>query len=740
MTHATALTAKTTIIPSTIMAFIFSLYSEVTYSEFITAPWSTRFTGQGLVGDHLVSGFIDGMQPLIGNNNQLWFLDGSVLGGSGDFHKENVVYSLGTGFRQLTHLNQAPVALGGFFFADYQKTANRTQAWLANPGIELLGQYNEARVQGYIPLSHASQPYQNLFASELSQMNVASSPNFNHLNYVQGHSFFDTPVALTDEYGTGVEAELGHYLPWYQGGWLRGGVYYFQFNHAKEITGVEANIELFARKNAALIVQDNYDNQNKNKFSIGIRLSFDGFNYAETQPISERMTAPIIRHLARQYEGLGTPVRKGFKPTSPQVITNNIWFFSPNGTFQGHNAPVNLLNCTAENPCLNLDQTLTNGIATIAPQAQMWFAPGTYILPSTGNNGFIQLADGQTLWGRTSNFINPANFNQLPHIIGGLWWSNNGLINNMQVTNINQVMPTVITGSLFDAAITVGANTNMVINNSVINSLGTQEVNAYASYANNNNLYVNYSILNANSETGLAVGGLNNYEKIFINYSIINIAGSNLEFGNYGVVGQNLSVKHSTINAIGTSETGTYGVAANNNATVTQSIVNVTGTGLIFGVSAINNAHVSNSVINTTADGDVYGLSTGNDALVTSSLITSYARSSGLSHAVDAFNSIITSSQIYAKSASDNEAIGVIDYIGGATINISNSFINAENTQGGLAQGIDTVGGEITFTGGASHVIAQANEPSLALPTRGAVRNRSKPKSLCIANGVITNC
>ncbi|KTD41830.1 hypothetical protein Lpar_3147 [Legionella parisiensis] len=132
-------------------------------------PWSTRVTGQGLLGKSQIGGFIDSMQPLIGNAEKLWFLDGTILGGSRDLNSSNSAYSIGTGVRELKNWSYGEAILGGFFFADYQQTAHRTQAWIANPGIELLGSYNEVRVQGYIPISRRHQTYHYLMASEIPQ-------------------------------------------------------------------------------------------------------------------------------------------------------------------------------------------------------------------------------------------------------------------------------------------------------------------------------------------------------------------------------------------------------------------------------------------------------------------------------------------------------------------------------------------------------------------------------------------
>ncbi|WP_165482538.1 hypothetical protein [Legionella bozemanae] len=52
-------------------------------------PWSTRVTGQGLLGKSQIGGFIDGMQPLTGNTERLWFIDGTILGGSSELNSSN---------------------------------------------------------------------------------------------------------------------------------------------------------------------------------------------------------------------------------------------------------------------------------------------------------------------------------------------------------------------------------------------------------------------------------------------------------------------------------------------------------------------------------------------------------------------------------------------------------------------------------------------------------------------------
>jgi len=80
--------------------------------------------------------------------------------------------------------------------------------------------------------------------------------------------------------------------------WVRAGGYHFSYKNSDDINGVQANLELAIKDNMSLIIQDNYDAQNRNRFAVGLRVNFGG-SIASKNTIEYRMTAPIIRHAAR---------------------------------------------------------------------------------------------------------------------------------------------------------------------------------------------------------------------------------------------------------------------------------------------------------------------------------------------------------------------------------------------------------------------------------------------------------
>ncbi|HHF7374046.1 beta strand repeat-containing protein [Legionella bozemanae] len=626
-------------------------------------PWTKRYTGQGLGGRNQLGGFVDSLIPIQGNANHLWFADGSFMAGRYD----NYAFSLGSGLRRLTTLNTHEVILGGYFFGDYQRTRAHTHAWLANPGIELLTRHYEARIQGYIPMSDRQQPYQYIMASDIPQSTLSDSGMTNYLAGGHGHSFIDTPVALVNEFGNGVEGEVGRYFPFLKGGWVRGGVYHFDYKTAKSINGVEANIELYMNNNASLIVQNNYDNQNKNKFSLGIRYSFGGPNHTDVNRLSNRMEEPIIRHIARQSYGLASPVRNSFVASGPtQLLADNVWFFSPQGSNQWS---INLNSCTAENPCLDLYQGVVTGINAVAPNASLWFASGTYQVPTMGADGFVNLYNGQSIWGRTYDFRQPASGNARPEIVGGLWWTGNGLIHDVQVTNNNQIIPSLLTETGFDELIAAGATGNINVYNSAVTATGSGAPETYAVFAGENAYVNNTTIFSASLNEGNTYG-IYGKDNVLVTNS--NITSGSTGLGSVFAVkaDQDALVLTSLLDVIGTDFATLTGVYAEHNASLISSIMSLNGLGEQYGIYAHNNGTTTNSSLHLqNSAAQVYGLYTDNDAIMTQSTIN-----------VESLPGL--GSAAYGISA-----------VGNATIN--NSFISVAS-DGGLAYGISAYDGNVS--------------------------------------------
>ena len=666
-----------------------------------TGPWTPRFTGQGLVGRERVSGFIDGMIPIWGSPEQLVYVDGSQMGG----RFNSSVSSLGAGLRQIRTIKKKDFILGAYAFADYQQLHNNGQVWIGNPGVELLTQHQEVRVQGYIPMSQRSRPYRSMMASSIPQSVVQDAGRPNNLSGLSGHSISDTPVHLTQEYGLGIEGELGQYLPIAKGAWIRAGGYHFDYKNARAINGVEANIELFTGKNLSIIIQDNYDNQFKNKFSLGLRLNFGGPDYTQVQHIANRMEEPVIRHLARQPSGLASPVRDSFVAAGPTQYTNGIWFFSPNGTAQPN---FSLASCTAENPCLNLNQTIATGIGVVDPGATLWFASGTYTLPSTGTNGMVTLADGQNLYGRSIDFRSVAVGAQRPMIEGGLVWQGSGSFNNMQITNNNQQRVTA-SGIAVDALFASG---NLIINQANVAASGV--VTGTGSFnltgVTGLNTWVNDSMISVNGIRSSVEGGGNfgayGFQNLTVANSEINVNNDN-NFGTAigadvaGANANSLRVTNSKITAIASGlNSGSYPVLNFNGTGITQVInsqLTAVSNGRAIGIT--NNrgdVEASNTSIRAVSDGNdfVIGISSGGSVVARDSFITAISNN-GAVNGIYAFNNVLVNKVIMnANHSGSGYLLGIVSDNGNITVE-NNSVINS--TSQVATYGLSANAGSVTF-------------------------------------------
>ncbi|CDZ77690.1 hypothetical protein BN59_01980 [Legionella massiliensis] len=681
-------------------------------NEAIPSPWTARFTGQGLSGNNQLGGFVDSMIPLVADANHLWFADGSFMAGQSD----NYAFSLGSGLRKLATINTHPLILGAFLFGDYQRTTKHTHTWLANPGIELLSRHYEARIQGYLPVGRRQQAFSHSMASVFPPANGPQQTN--RLFGGKGHLFIDTPINLVNEFGTGLEAEGGRYFSLFKGAWLRAGFYHFDYKSTKSINGGEVNIEFYVNNNASLILQNNYDNQNKNKFSIGIRYSFGGPNHTDVSNLSNRMEEPIIRHLARQSYGMATPVRDSFVVSGPtQILASNVWYFSRQGTAQG---PVNLNSCTAEHPCLDLDQTVADGINALTPSASLWFATGQYQLPTTGTNGLVSLHDGQSLYGRTIDFSQTAIGPFRPEIIGALWWKGSGAISDFQVSNNNQIVPSAINGTSVNRILAVGASGNLTINNSEINtSNSTANIAAHGVFGLEN-IAMSNSVVNA-TDTGntrpLETSGIRSLTDSIVSNSIINVNSHNFS----------------------------YGVITSKDAIVNGSIINLnsnsSSANFSAGIQTEDAIFASNSVINIAGkNNDVYALSAGTFIISNTNTLTASSTGSGVAQGLNGTNSTAINSTILVKSTGSGRIAGIEDYSGGNTLSLNNSIIRVENTGSGQAVGLSAATGNIIFQGLGATKVFVVGTPALA--TLGAsLTNSSTPASQCSVNGgVATNC
>ena len=570
-------------------------------------PYGVRATGQGfLTTKSEGSAYLDGLFPIGGDENRLVFVDGLFMQG----RSRAQVSSLSLGLRQRRATRFGDALIGAYVGGDYLKTLKGRNAWVINPGLEILTVKQEARLNVYTPLGSRDKSWGNSMASEIPDDVIADSglPG-NDLVRAFGNNFLDTPVALLEEFPTGVEVEVGQKIT--HGAWLRAGAYYFSYKGAKHTEGLEANLDIpLQTQGAHLLFMDSYDDRRHNLFSVGIRFDV-GDTGLNRQGILSRMTNPLRRHLASVQVGSAVPVRLGFKANGAPVLRNNVLFFSPNGTNQDYAAGNNI--CTAENPCLSFNNANIGAIEGNANYGAdgdgnfYFLAKGTYSPNEliTFNGG----ADGSSeVWGFDSNqFNHQATGNNRPIINGALFWGNNGAganssgtVRNLQITNDNIDVSEAQSGFLNGAeasSIAVGATGDISVNNSAITASRINDTDV----GNTNNKAIGVfshdgEVTVANSTITATAGG---------------DAGNNTLNDAYGVRADNgnATVTNSTITATAGGDAGVYtlndayGVYADNgNATVTNSTITATAGTDAIGIAA-NSINLESSTISVTGAG-----------------------------------------------------------------------------------------------------------------------------------------
>jgi len=601
------------------------LLESLTLSD--SALYQPRVTGQFLAGgEQQLGGFADAMIPVWQRADRFWFADASAMLGQ----SQRQTYSAGLGARSLYQKPSHQGIVGAFAFVDYYHTARNNEFLQLNPGVEWLTTNHEVRLQGYLPLNDKSQRFANTLASTIPAFATnESQKSASDLFGATGHRIIDTPVALVEEVGPGFEVEAGKrfHFGLEQDSWVRIGAYHFGFKDADDIYGVQANIEMPLNQTVSLLVQNNYDNQNHNRFSVGLRASFGGAKAAKNT-LEHRMTAPIIRHQARQSYGEKDPIRLNFERSGASFdLVSNAWFFSPKGTAPQGEATT-FQDCTAENPCLTIDSPTALRIQQLDPGANLLFETGSYTIPE-GSPRIAYLHDGQSVLGRNLGWISPAFGANRPVVNGGLFWGDasigdfaNGTLNNMVVVNDNQLVAADNSGFSRDAVIAAGAAGTMRANDSSLTAVATTAV------ASNNltPLALFGQNIEANRTDALARG--EGDVRVF--------AAGFYAFNDASVVGGSQMGR-------ATSEAGesiAYGIIANRDATVQNANTSGVaasngGVSQAFSVRALNNAMVTGGTYtaqaSTVAGGTsaAVGIFVGHDAIVENANTSGVAASSG---------------------------------------------------------------------------------------------------------------
>lgn len=129
-------------------------------------PYGPRITGQGFLSDDKESSaFIDGMLPFYGDRYSIVFLDGSFMQSRGRSNAS----SMGGGTRLQFDTRFGRMILGGYTMGEFLTTSEGKNAWVINPGLEILTVNQEAHLHAYIPVGSTDKIFSSSVASNIPQ-------------------------------------------------------------------------------------------------------------------------------------------------------------------------------------------------------------------------------------------------------------------------------------------------------------------------------------------------------------------------------------------------------------------------------------------------------------------------------------------------------------------------------------------------------------------------------------------
>ncbi|ASQ47266.1 hypothetical protein [Legionella clemsonensis] len=359
-------------------------------------PLPARLLGDGTVGSTAGSRG-DVMVPLFGSEREIVY--GDV---QGKYYRDDSWFSgIAGGLRQAF----GPYILGAYLFADRSESTSNKHFWSLNPGIEGMNAQWDAHLNGYFPVGSRSKAFRSAWADELGDYRFVS---------FSGHKQFDHILVDTETAGRGVDAEIGYRVLPFNNLRLALGGYYFNFQSMNDMRGIIGTIEYPFNERVTVLAQDAYDNLHKNTFLLTVRLRLGQIN-----PQEGRLLEPIRRNLGTLDSGTSIPTERAWIDSGVNLVEkDHIWFFKPGG--EAFDPAIGLANCTAESPCnTQLTQFEIDTINILDPNSTLDLATGDYLLDPTGD-GRLALHEGQSIDGRTDNFIQPAYGEQMPQLWGGL--------------------------------------------------------------------------------------------------------------------------------------------------------------------------------------------------------------------------------------------------------------------------------------------------------------------------------
>jgi hypothetical protein len=651
-------------------------------------PLPPVFKLSGSAGS-IASGGLMGLIPLYGNADKA--LVYTNVAASYGTHNSYLL-SPGLGAR-LIRGNQL---FGAYLSGDYNHSNYASNFFIYNPGLEWMSTRWDVHLNGFIAQKNKNRINNLGFQSD--------SGNFSNVAYT-GHGGIERELIQYDIAGNGVNAQLGYTLNVHGlKGRVYAGAYHYATSDVPAISGAQAGFDYLLTPHVSVGIAASHDNVYQTKGVFTISLLLGRHSIQAPTDIRERLTDFVPRHLGNLDTAAGLPTqRKNIANGDPKNL-GNIWFFAPGNAGAVPLAPIVITTaqCTFENPCVGINQTIVNGISAISANAQLFMAQGDY---SFSNSTALNLSSSQSMWGRVNGYTEAGSGVNRATILNAIQLSGNNTLDSLRITNSTVTVSPPI-GSTPAVVGVFAANTatgQMVLNNLDINVASTtRAVNSIAMFGTNNPITLTNSTLNATGAIGAVAA---------------RFEGS----GNVLVTGSRITTRNSTS---GTTAGLQSSSATSRNITINGSIINAFDTGLgavssvIVGNSAslvLNNDTLSAVKSNSGANAGVNGLFVTTNA--TGSVVVN---DSNITAETTLFNSslldvvgiryqgsntlTVNRSNLLATSNSTQFANGLVGFFAGSTITINGGTITAiSNSAGGVGGGGSAVAngdGNLTINNG----------------------------------------
>jgi hypothetical protein len=206
------------------------------------------------------------LEPLWQDFNSMFYSD---LRGNFTNAVEANEANAGVGYRQLVGNNQW--IAGGWVSGDTRSSLRDNRYWQVSGGLELLGEWFDARANGYYPLT--------------DEQSIAPFPTG---GFFEGNRLFTSTVI--EEALAGVDGEVGVRIPnqWAEARLYAGG-HHFEGEVAPDADGAKVRLELRPVQSMTLGVSYEYDDEFEDEVFFNLRYAF-GYPFERRQrALSERM-------------------------------------------------------------------------------------------------------------------------------------------------------------------------------------------------------------------------------------------------------------------------------------------------------------------------------------------------------------------------------------------------------------------------------------------------------------------